>query len=246
MRTKRDSSSPWGERLWFDDQEFDDMMDELRAKAGNNIFEEGRGVDVEAVLERVYQVTPDYVDLPQGMLGRTRFYPDGRLEVHVSRELSDAAEVDPIIRRRLRTTLGHECGHIVAHRHLHVSELLMPSLFGEAPREVPKFLCRQEAVESFKGPESPGYDGQWWEYQANRGMASLLLPRRELADYLRPLLSAKGLASVHHALLAGRTEEVIRDLIHAFDVSMQVVVYRLQELRMLPKTTTQASLALGK
>jgi hypothetical protein len=220
------------------------MMDEVRAKAGGGIFEPGRGVDVEAILERVYKVSPDYVDLPPGVLGRTNFHPDGRLEVQVSRELSDAAEIDPVARRRLRRTLAHECAHIVEHRHLHVPELLMPSLFGEAPREIPKVLCRQEAVESFKNPGAPGYDGQWWEYQANRGMASLLLPKYETAEYLRGLLVGKGLTSIERALAAGRTEEVVREVMAAFDVSRQVVVFRLQELQMLPKTTSQASLAL--
>ncbi len=239
MRTRPDPASPWGQRLWFENDEFDAMMDEARQRSGSVPLVGGTGVDVEGILERVYGVVPDYGELPEGVLGMTHFHPDGRYEAFVSRELSDNAETDLVARRRLRTTLAHECAHIVMHGHLHLVDLATPSLFGDPVRPLPKVLCRQESVGVYGGGES-GYDGQWWEYQANRGMASLLLPRRETVEYLRSLLEARGLGSVREALRAAQADSVIREVMAQFDVSMQVVVYRLQELGTLPKEIGQS------
>lgn len=241
MKSTVDPASPWGQRLWFDDHEFDLMMDEVRLKAGPGIFQDGSGIDVEVILERVFKVVPDYVDLPEGILGKTAFHRDGRFEVQISRRLSDEAESDKVARRRLRATLAHECAHIVEHGHLHLVDGLTLPLFGKAEPPAPKVLCRQESVGSFK---TAGYAGQWWEYQANRGMASLLLPNREVGEYVRQMLSTRGWATVREALLAQEAEGLIRGLMNTFDVSMHVVIYRLQEVGVLPRDMAQTPLAL--
>ena len=241
MRIVRDNQSPWGQRVWFEDIEFDVMMDEARARAGKDVFTEGRGVDVEIILERVYGVVADYIDLPSGILGRTRFYPDGRLEVEVSRELSEAAELDDVARRRLRSTLGHECGHIVAHGHLHLEDTRSGRLFEQESVKEPSVLCRGEAIGSFK---SGGYGGRWWEYQANRAMASLLLPRNTLMSHVKHELEKRGTSNMEEVLCAGELETLTRNIMQTFDVSMSVTSYRLQELGHLPKSRKQAVLGM--
>ena len=238
MRTSVDRSSPWGQRLWFEDHEFDAMMDEVRIKAGQLLTSGPVAVDPEAILERVYGVVPDYVDLPSGVLGKTIFYPSGKFDVFVSRELADAAESDEVVRRRMRATVAHECGHVVVHGHLHLVDSLTGSLFGDATPPAPKVLCRQESV------DRAGYDGQWWEYQANRGMASLLLPKRPLGGFVRSILEERGWGTLGDAIALGETESVIRQVMEAFDVSMQLAIFRLQELGLLPKSTAQTALAL--
>jgi hypothetical protein len=52
MRTSPDQRSPWGQRVWFDDREFEDMMEEVRTRVGDGVFEVGSGVDVDAILSR--------------------------------------------------------------------------------------------------------------------------------------------------------------------------------------------------
>lgn len=240
MRTKIDPASPWGQRLWFEDQEFDAMMDEARRKAGAAASQGPYGVDVEAVLERVYKVIPDYVDLPDGILGKTVFHLDGAFEVFISRALSDEADSSDIARRRLRATLAHECAHIVEHGHLHLVDGLTLPLFGVTEPPTPKVLCRREAVDSFS---HGGYDGQWWEFQANRGMASLLLPRREVSKFVQDALATRKRLTFQEALAAREAESVVREVVRSFDVSMQAVIYRLQELHIIPKDTTQTALA---
>jgi len=243
MRVRNDTSSPWQKRIWFEEHEFDAMMDEARSKAGTVTFSEGAGIDVEAVLQGAFKIVPDFVDLDPGVLGRTAFHRDGHCEIQISRTLAEAADGDLVARRRLRSTIAHEAGHVVQHAHLHVTDTGTLSLFEEPAREAPKVLCRQETVESFKGGAA-GYDGEWWEYQANRGMASLLLPRREVMNYLLALLSARGFETIREAMKSGKTEEIVREIMRIFDVNMPVVVFRLQELGSLPKNALQATFAL--
>lgn len=234
MRTSGDRTSPWGQRLWFEEHEFDSMMDEVRVKAGQNILTAGTGVNVEAMFEQLFKVVPDYVDLPDGILGKTVFHRDGRYEVFISRDLSDQADTDDSARRRLRSTLAHECAHIVEHGHLHLVDSVTLPLFGAAEPPPPRVLCRKESA------------GEWWEYQANRGMASLLLPKRPVNEFVRVLLSKNGWSSIQDALGARATERIVRDLMNEFDVSMQLATYRLRELGIFPKDADQTPLELGE
>jgi hypothetical protein len=239
MKATADRSSPWGQRLWFEGHEFDAMMDEVRLKAGQEVITPGQGVDVESIFERVYGVVPDYDDLPEGILGKTVFLRDGRFEVLLSRSLSDLADGDVVARRRLRSTLAHECAHVVEHGHLHLIDSATLPLFGEAEPPPPRVLCRGESMGNFK----PGKH-EWWEYQANRGMASLLLPRRLVTTAMEEGLAARGFRSIDEALRASAAEPLVRDLMQTFDASMQLVTYRMQELGLLPVSMAQTQLVL--
>ena len=146
MRIARDMSSPWGQRVWFNDADFEAMMEELLQKAGGDAFVSGSGVDVDLILHRIHKVTPDFVDLPSGTLGRTRFFADGRIDVEVNRMLAAEAEESRVGRRRLRSTLAHEVGHIACHGHLYVVDQMTPSLFGAEPTPAPQVLCRATAI----------------------------------------------------------------------------------------------------
>lgn len=238
MRTTVDRSSPWGSRLWFEDHEFDAMMDEVRLKAGQGAVTAGTGVDVDAIFEKVYRVAPDYVDLPDGVLGKTIFHRDGRFDVYLSRPLADEAEHDTVARRRLRATAAHECAHVVVHGHMHLVDPLAMSLFDDTPPPPPRVLCRQEAI------GRPGYNGEWWEYQANRGMASLLLPKALVGEAVRQSLANRHCSTLETAIQGGHLEPLVRDLMQHFDASMQLVIYRLQQLGTLPKATNQTTLAM--
>ena len=237
MRTTRDPLSPWGERIWYDEADFDSIMDEVRGRATAS-FEAGRGVDVDAILEQVYGVTPDFGDVEAGCLGRTLFHPNGELEVLISRQLSNKAHVSIVDRRRLRSTLAHECAHIALHQHLHVTPAMGQLFPDAAPPRSPRVLCRMQTI------EEPHRSGQteWWEYQANRGMASLLLPKTLLTRQVGESLRLLGLKGMREALANGSTKEVLRDLMATFDVSMEMTVYRLQGLGFLPKSASQGEL----
>jgi Zn-dependent peptidase ImmA (M78 family) len=72
-------------------------------------------------------------------------------------------------------------------------------------------------------------------------MASLLLPKREVSEYVRQLASAHGTTP---AAIAQDAEAAVRAVMRSFDVSMQLATYRLQELGFLPKNPAQTPPAL--
>src|SRR5262249_7616660 len=146
MRTRPDARSPWGQRVWFDETEFDEIMDEIRGRAGAAGFAEGKGIDVDEILLKVYGISPDYCDLDAGLLGRTLFFPDGTIAVQINRALAESALRDPVMRRRLRSTTAHEGAHIALHAHLHLAPA-SGSLFPEMPAPEARTLCRTEAID---------------------------------------------------------------------------------------------------
>lgn len=219
-------------------------MKDLLFRTGPSVFSEGSGVDVDLVLLRTFDLEADYVTLPDGVLGRMLFLPDGSARVEVSRELADEAETDTVARRRLRTTLAHECGHVACHRLLFLGDTEMLSLFpsGEAEEEKPAILCRESTVGA-----GSGYSGEWWEYQANQCMACLLLPRHLLVPRVETALSGVGATSFQEVVERGRDEEFVRSLANMFDVSWQALLYRLEEFGFIPSQAQmgQGSIELG-
>lgn len=235
MKSWNDPFSPWGKQLRFDDSEFEAMMDELRTRAGaRHCFTSGRGIDVDRVLFRNEGIEADYVDLPAGILGRTIFSEDGSVNVEISRALSDEAEHDRVARRRLRTTVAHECGHIACHRVLFIRDTETYSLFGDERTAVPAMdrkpiMCRPEGVGDVR------YAGEWWEYQANQCMSTLLMPRSLVAASVRETLSDGGFRSGEDCIRRGYGETLIRDVADEFDVSQTATLYRLQKLGFIPR-----------
>jgi hypothetical protein len=233
MKTWSDPRSPWGKRLKFESDEFEAMMDAMRASAGGGGFQSGKGVDVELVLLRALGVEADYVELPVGILGRTVFLNDGKIVIEISRSLSDAAETSNLARRRLRTTLAHEFGHAVCHGVLFFRDSHALSLFAvqeEESRggELPPIMCREEGI------DGKGYSGEWWEFQANQCMAALLLPRRMLGESVRRQLSKRDFASVEACISQGAGEQFVKDLAEEYDVSATATLFRLQALGFIP------------
>lgn len=207
MNIRSDSSSPWGKRVFYGTAEFEAMMDEAMLRAGADVFVEGQGVNVDRVLFKGFGVEADYADLGEGLLGRTIFHADGTAHVEVSRELAEEAEVDTVARRRLRSTLGHEGGHLACHGQLFVTDTGTISMFPESAEEPkPSILCRSTSV------GTTGYSGEWWEYQANQCMACLLLPRRLLRKQYAAVLESVGVRDFVEAVKHDVEEEVIRGL----------------------------------
>jgi hypothetical protein len=229
-----DRNSPWGTRIWIPEGDFEPAMDQLRSKVPG-CFTAGRGVDVDAILLKLFAVTPDFGDVAD-CLGRTRFETDGTYTVLISRELSDEATSSVVARRRLHSTLAHELAHIAFHGVLHPIHA-GPNLFEELdqPRAV---MCRKETMEdaTVKPP--------WWEYQANRGMSCLLLPRELMVQFLSDALLKRELPDIRAALQANKGELVIHDLMEVFDVSFEMTLYRLQELGFISKHVGQAGLTI--
>ena len=228
MKIMPDKHGRFGKRLYFESPEFDEMMDDLRMRVGVDVFQEGSGIDVDLVLYKAFGLEPDFVHLPTGVLGRTVFDQEGHARVELSRDLDEASHSDELARRRLRTTLAHEVGHVACHSTLFIEDTATMSLFPDdnAPAHE-DILCREASVGS--GDERR-YQGEWWEYQANQCMASLLLPRKLFGEKVQSGLESRGAASFDEVIRKGSAAKAVRSLSDCFDVSQEAVFYRLQDL----------------
>ena len=243
MRISRSADSPWKQRLYFETIEFEIMMNELRNRAGDKCFTEGKGVDVDYVLLKGYGCDPDYIELPDNIIGKTIFSSDGKVEVQISSQLAEQAETDNVSRKRLRTTIAHEIGHIACHQSLFLKDESTLSLFdreestGEQKKD--NILCRETSVDNYK------YSGEWWEYQANQCMATLLLPKTLLMNYVSSQMNSYSVSDFDESIKAGCADQIIKNICDQFDVSYEAMFYRLKELGFIPKLD-QFRLALGK
>ena len=229
MRTYKPRTGPFLEGVYYEDQDFEDIaIDELRKV---DLFPSApEPIRIERFIGKRNGITPDYRDLPIGVLGYTRFAWNGPVEVVVSRTLSD--EGGSTAERRINSTLAHEAGHILLHSHLFA---MQPSSSSNMFREEIEFsnkriLCKTDVVELSSNPEgSAGYDGRWWEFQANKMIGALLLPRPLVMASLDHLLSHPSLLGIRK-LDAEKREEAARWLAEVFDVNPEVGRRRISEM----------------
>jgi hypothetical protein len=212
VRETRDLSGRMPYRLWYEETEIDTIMEDELRRAGNPRLVGGEAVDVDAFIENHLKVTPQFVNLPAGVQGATDFFPDGRVEMRVSRELSERAEREHCAEHLMRTTLGHEGSHVCLHRQLFLRQ--SEEMFGTQTSR--RELCRDVR---FVGR---GYTGEWWEWQANRGMGALLLPKSEIVAIARRARSGG----------EAPDERLVAEVGERYLVSRQAVRLRFEQLRM--------------
>lgn len=232
MRLRADGLSPWGQRVWVDPQEFEVLMDDLRRRGGVSRHVPGAGIDVDRVIERGIRTVADYCDLPPGVLGQTRFAADGSVQIEISRVLAESAETDVVERRRLRSTLAHECGHVVCHQCLHVRDTETLSLFSDSDSPA---AAHSSAVMCREGSVHARYAGDWWEYQANQCMTALLLPTALLTQSVRAACVRGAMATFVDAIHRGRAALLLSELADEYDVSKTMMLYRLEGLGFIPR-----------
>lgn len=216
MRTLRASSGPFTERPHYELREIERIcVDCLREV--DCLPKSPEPIRIDHFIEKRFKVVPTYEPLADGVLGFTQFGSKGPAAIVLSRELDE--EATDVSRRRIRSTLAHEAGHILLQGHLFAFEPA-PSLFGNSPDvSKEKILCRDGA----------GYAGRWWEFQANRAIGGLLLPRHLALGALEDLLVADGLLGAR-MLPVDRRREAEARLVDLFDVNGVVARVRLEEL----------------
>jgi hypothetical protein len=223
MKTFRTKSGPFTERPHFDPSEIDRICaDELRKEGLYPHSPEA--IRIDRFVEKRFGIVPHYEDLPDGVLGFTKFTDKGVEAIVIAAALD--AESGKVAERRVRTTLAHEAGHGLLHAYLFALDQKSLHLFDADSHSDQKILCRD-----VEGNErsSPAYDGRWWEFQANRAMGGLLCPRTLVQESLEPFLVPSGsLGAV--ALDEKRREEAARKLADIFDVNPIVAKIRIAEL----------------
>jgi hypothetical protein len=227
MKQLPDQTGRFSMRLWFEPGEIDQILAHELRQTGHYPTVEQPAVDIEAFVERRLRMAPEPADLPEGVLGLTRF--DGpRPVIFVSRSLMDGASADKLVERRLRSTLAHEAGHALLHPLLFEPRSTQPGLFGSTPSKpdaAAPVLCRDVTP---IGERRSGYHGDWCEYQANVAIGALLAPRDVFLRVFEAVVhKARVEASWHRSESRPR---VARDIADLLNVSREVVNIRLDEL----------------
>jgi hypothetical protein len=233
MRTFRSKSGPFAERPHFEPIEIDRICaDELR-KAG--LYPNSpEAIRVDRFVEKRFGVVPEYENLPDGVLGYTKFSKRGVDAIVISAALD--AETSTAAERRVRTTLAHEAGHGLLHAYLFALDEKPLHLFDADSHSDHQILCRDVQGDERK---SRAYDGRWWEFQANRAMGGLLCPRELVHEALKPFLVPRG--SLGNVTLDEKYREgTARTLAQIFDVNPIVAKIRINEL--YPTETGQLQL----
>jgi hypothetical protein len=221
MRTYRATSGPLPERPYYPDADIENICREELQKVGL-LPARPEPIRIDWFIEKRFNVVPSYDDLPEGVLGLTKFGPSGAEEVIIARWLDDDTSV--AAERRIRSTLAHEAGHCLLHGHLFA---LSPEqqLFGDySDPKRPRILCREGSDGSVAA-----YDGKWWEYHANRTIGGLLLPKPLVETALEKFLIEAGSLGLK-AFDFSRREEAARELAAVFNVNPAVARIRIEQI----------------
>lgn len=223
MKGLRTTTGPFDERPYFKLSEIETIcLDELISCS--LLPEHPEPVRIERFIERRFGVTPQYADLPDGLLGFTRFTENGVDAIFITRSLDE--EGTKIAERRLRTTLAHESGHGLLHAHLFSLGSASAKLFDDEHANSSRIMCREIPSVSARRRT---YDGKWWEFQANQAMGALLLPRSLVLEAMRPHMIATGSLG-QFVPDEDRRERAVRELAEVFEVNPVVAGIRVAEL----------------
>lgn len=231
MRSFRAKSGPFEEQLRFSTDEIDQICRDALAKE-KLLPAEPEPIRIERFVEKHFGCAVDYQDIGDGVLGCTLFNPKGAvLAIAVSSRINDYTTPG---QRRERSTIAHEAGHGLMH-----TSLFMPSPdqgrlgLDQSSHEnldlkQKRILCRDADIRYASGKQRT-YDGRWWEWQANRAIGGLLLPKalvqKALAGFLCPTaINASG-------SLPNESRSAAADhLADVFDVNPAVARIRLDEM----------------
>ncbi len=223
MKTIRTNSGPFSERPHFEPAELDRTCVEQLRKAG--LYpSQPEPIRIDRFIEKRFGIVPSYDDLPDGVLGYTEFGTNGVKAIVISRALGE--DTGKAAERRVRSTLAHEAGHGFLHAHLFALEKPASNLFTHGACVGHQILCREvlgdQAVRS--GPKS-----NWSEFQANRTIGGLLLPRGLIAVALKPFMTSTGQLG-GSVLDQAQIPEAIKFISETFDVNPIVAQYRIDDL----------------
>jgi hypothetical protein len=209
-------------RLWMEDGEIESITLHALQKAGLQPTRAQPVADLEALAEIHLDLRVDYnADLPASVLGVTEIRADGSLKISINRDLTASFEAEGAglgDRGRWRATLAHELAHVLFHRELFPANANQVSLLDSLHTAEP-IRCYKKAVNF----HSAGDD--WREFQANRGMAALLMPRALFVSAFDEIRRGDDPVGCVPSL-------IIEELAERFEVSRQAARIRAEHLRL--------------
>jgi len=221
----RTKDGPYPLRLLYETREIDDIcLDAL--KQAKLLPTEPEPIKIDLFLEKFFEVPLIYEDLGEGIMGSTVFNSKGAvtgftIAPWIEEEGTATAE------RRVRSTLAHEGGHGLLHPKLFLAEqtadLFSNNSQGHRPRN---FLCRSNDISPSAGATLK-YDGRWWEWQANRAIGGLLLPRPTVRKLVASYLEE---TTFGQCLKESQRPKAEKEVAETFDVNPVVARIRLEEM----------------
>jgi hypothetical protein len=212
MREISAPEGPFRSRLVYTVDEIDQVCSDSLRQVGL-MPQSPQKIRIERFLEKYFEVVPAYEDLETGVLGGTFFADNGRvIRIVISRDLEHDI--------RLPSTLAHEGGHGLLHAILFIDPQ-KSSLFGR--KSEAKIMCRSEDVRA----ATKAYDGKWWEWQANRAISGLLLPKKLVVKAIEEFLEKTTLT---HYLPESNRQIAEKHVADVFGVSITVARIRLEEM----------------
>lgn len=226
MKNYRSNKGPFRERPFYTDDEIESMcVDALRG--ADLLPSTPEPVRIDRFIEKHFKVTPKYEPLDEGVLGLTVFGRSGVKDIVVSSEIDEGGTASS--ERVVRSTLAHEAGHGLFHTHLFALADLSTPLFGDqSDLSKPKVLCRDIGAVGAAGTGKK-YHGAWWEFQANRAIGALLLPKHLVQAAVEEFCVPSGLLGLKE-FDSSRERETVRLLMETFDVNSPVAEIRLNQL----------------
>lgn len=220
-------SSDGATKLWYELEEIEGLMEREMARSGIVPTGDEPVLDLERFVEGHLGVRLDqHANLPRDILGETQFFTDAppliRLQRDLTRKARDLHGPPPGLRGRWRATLAHEAAHVLLHAVIFDEKSSTPGL----ARTEPLFRCGLAITQPDKG-----YD--WREVQANRGMASLLMPRALFRAIGRAVLSERGLEPIQYEPESEQGIALSREMAGRFEVSRLAARIRLEVLGFL-------------
>lgn len=227
MKTFKSRSGPFVEQPYYSADDVEAICSGELQKLGFYPSDPAP-VRIDRFIEKRFDLQPTYEELPDGLLGFTRFGAKGVEEIVITTSL-DEDGTRPA-ERRLRTTLAHEGGHGLLHAHLFVLGPRPDALFGDGlEKNAPKILCRDDGTPAKGSARKSKPPYRWWEFQANMAMGALLLPKALVARAVNAHMEPQGMLGLP-VLPASRRDIAIRELADVFDVNPVVVRIRVEFL----------------
>lgn len=178
-------------------------------------------VDIEVFVERHLGAHLDLgAALDDDVLGVTELRRGEPATILINRDLTDSAfEIDEYSGTlgRWRATLAHEGTHVLLHGFLFELDPDQQSMFDEDTIPDDRLVRCYKRDTSFAGRSRDPR-----EFQANKGMAALLMPRSVFGEAARDLVAASEM-----------TPQIVEQLARRFEVSRQAARIRLSSLGFL-------------
>jgi hypothetical protein len=227
MKTIAARSGQFAERPYYELMEIERICGNALKSVGL-LRDVPEPVRIDRFVEKYFGKPPRYEPLPDGVLGFTEFGRHGVREIVVTAALDN--EGTTAAERRIRSTLAHEAGHGLLHAHLFVLGEPPKGLFDGNHKNGPEIMCR----DVIGTPGNSSYAGKWWEFQANRAIGCLLMPRKLARLAAAPFCTTTGKLG-SPILIPEKRGKAARRLAELFDVNPVVAKLRLDDLLPSPQ-----------